>query len=56
MTRLRFPLERFLATITPRTKLIIVASPNNPTGTTVSREHLLENRRGGGAAGGADGG
>jgi histidinol-phosphate aminotransferase len=38
---LEFPLERFLAAITPRTKLIIVASPNNPTGTTVSREQLL---------------
>jgi histidinol-phosphate aminotransferase len=36
-----FPYERFLAAITPRTKLIIVASPNNPTGATVSREHLL---------------
>lgn len=36
-----FPFERFLAAITPRTKLIIVATPNNPTGTTVSREHLL---------------
>jgi histidinol-phosphate aminotransferase len=38
---LEFPFERFLAAITPRTKLIIVASPNNPTGATVSREHLL---------------
>ena len=38
---LEFPLERFLAAITPRTKLIIIASPNNPTGATVSREHLL---------------
>lgn len=38
---LQFPFERFLASITPQTKLIIVASPNNPTGTTVSREHLL---------------
>ena len=37
-----FPLDRFLAAITPRTRLIIVASPNNPTGTTVSREHLLQ--------------
>jgi histidinol-phosphate aminotransferase len=36
-----FPFERFREAITPRTKLIIVASPNNPTGTTVSREHLL---------------
>lgn len=38
---LEFPFERFLAAITPRTKLIIVASPNNPTGATVSREHVL---------------
>jgi histidinol-phosphate aminotransferase len=38
---LRFPFERFLSAITPKTKLIIVASPNNPTGATVSREHLL---------------
>jgi len=36
-----FPLDRFLAAITPRTKLMIVASPNNPTGISVSREHLL---------------
>jgi histidinol-phosphate aminotransferase len=38
---LAFPFERFLAAITPRTKLIIVASPNNPTGSTISREQLL---------------
>jgi histidinol-phosphate aminotransferase len=38
---LAFDLERFLAAITPRTKLIIVASPNNPTGASVPREHLL---------------
>ncbi|MGA8941020.1 MAG: histidinol-phosphate transaminase [Acidobacteriaceae bacterium] len=38
---LTFPFDRFLAAITTRTKLIIVASPNNPTGATVSREHLL---------------
>jgi histidinol-phosphate aminotransferase len=38
---LEFPFERFLAAITPRTKLIIIASPNNPTGATVCREHLL---------------
>ncbi len=38
---LEFPLERFLAAITERTKLVIVASPNNPTGAVVSREHLL---------------
>lgn len=38
---LQFPTERFLAAITERTKLIMVASPNNPTGATVSREDLL---------------
>ncbi len=37
-----FPLDRFLAAITPGTKLILVASPNNPTGTTIPREHLLQ--------------
>ena len=30
-----------MAAITERTKLIIVASPNNPTGAVVGREHLL---------------
>jgi histidinol-phosphate aminotransferase len=38
---LEFPFERFMAGITERTKLIIVASPNNPTGQVVGREHLL---------------
>ena len=38
---LEFPFKRFMAAITEKTKLIIVASPNNPTGATVSREHLL---------------
>jgi histidinol-phosphate aminotransferase len=38
---LEFPFERFMAAITKRTKLIIVASPNNPTGAVVNREHLL---------------
>jgi histidinol-phosphate aminotransferase len=38
---LEFPFERFMEAITPKTKLIIVASPNNPTGATVNREHLL---------------
>ncbi len=38
---LDFPFERFMAAITERTKLIIVASPNNPTGAVVSRSHLL---------------
>src|SRR5271170_2596031 len=38
---MEFPYERFITAITERTKLIIVASPNNPTGAVVSREHLL---------------
>jgi histidinol-phosphate aminotransferase len=38
---LEFPFERFVAAITEKTKLIIVATPNNPTGSSVSREHLL---------------
>jgi histidinol-phosphate aminotransferase len=37
-----FPLSRFLAAITPRTKLIMIATPNNPTGQTVSREQILK--------------
>src|ERR1700712_4437802 len=40
-TSMGFPRERFLAAITDKTKLIMVASPNNPTGTTVPREDLL---------------
>jgi len=39
---LEFPFERFRAEITPETKLIMVASPNNPTGAVVSRAHLLD--------------
>ncbi len=37
---LAFPYERFLAAITPRTKLIILASPNNPTGAVLTREQI----------------
>ena len=38
---LEFPFERVIAAITEKTKLIMVATPNNPTGAPVSREHLL---------------
>ena len=38
---LRFPLEKVLSNIGAGTKLIAVASPNNPTGGVASREQLL---------------
>jgi len=38
---LAFPYERFLAAITPRTKLVVICSPNNPTGAVVGREQVL---------------
>jgi histidinol-phosphate aminotransferase len=38
---LQFPFDRVVAAITERTKLVIIASPNNPTGATVSRGQLL---------------
>ncbi|MDE1175956.1 MAG: histidinol-phosphate transaminase [Edaphobacter sp.] len=38
---LEFPFEKLLAAITERTKLIIVASPNNPTGAVATRAQLL---------------
>ncbi len=37
---LEFPFEGVMAGITPRTKLIILCSPNNPTGTVISREQI----------------
>ena len=37
---LLFPLERLLEGITPKTKLVILCSPNNPTGTVISREQI----------------
>ena len=36
----RIDLEAVLAAITPRTKLVFVAAPNNPTGTTNTRAEL----------------
>jgi histidinol-phosphate aminotransferase len=36
-----FPFERILAAITPRTRLIFIANPNSPTGSTATREQLL---------------
>jgi histidinol-phosphate aminotransferase len=37
----RFPTRDVLAAITPRTRLIAIANPNNPTGATVARSDLL---------------
>jgi histidinol-phosphate aminotransferase len=37
----QFPTKQVLQTISPRTRLIAIASPNNPTGTTVKRQDLL---------------
>jgi histidinol-phosphate aminotransferase len=39
---LQFPFERLLAAITPRTKVIAVANPNSPSGSTATRAQLLE--------------
>jgi histidinol-phosphate aminotransferase len=36
----RFDLEALVAAITPRTKLVFIAAPNNPTGTTNTRAEL----------------
>jgi histidinol-phosphate aminotransferase len=36
----RFDLEALLAAITPRTKLVFIANPNNPTGTMNARAEL----------------
>ncbi|HWG16460.1 MAG TPA: histidinol-phosphate transaminase [Acidobacteriaceae bacterium] len=38
---LAFPYERFVTAITPRSKLVVISSPNNPTGSVVSREQIL---------------
>jgi histidinol-phosphate aminotransferase len=40
-TDFRFPFERLLDAITPRTKVIAIANPNSPTGSVVSRTQLL---------------
>jgi histidinol-phosphate aminotransferase len=39
---LRFPFERLLAAITPRTKIIAVANPNSPSGSAATHAQLLE--------------
>jgi len=39
---LKFPFERLLAAITPRTKIIAIANPNSPSGSAATRMQLLE--------------
>jgi histidinol-phosphate aminotransferase len=39
---LKFPFERLLAAITPRTKIIAIANPNSPSGSAAARAQLLE--------------
>ncbi len=36
-----FPLKQILTSISPATRLIAIASPNNPTGTVATREEIL---------------
>jgi histidinol-phosphate aminotransferase len=38
----KFPLGRILSSITPATRLVAIASPNNPTGAVASHEELLQ--------------
>jgi histidinol-phosphate aminotransferase len=37
----RFPLERILDSITPRTRMIVITNPHNPTGLVVDRGDIL---------------
>jgi len=37
-----FPLEEVLAAVTPRTSLIVLSTPNNPSGTMIPRESILQ--------------
>jgi histidinol-phosphate aminotransferase len=39
---LAFPFERLVAAITPRTKIIVIANPNSPSGTVCTRAEILE--------------
>ena len=38
---LRFPFDRLLAAVTPRTKIIAIANPNSPSGSVATRAQLL---------------
>src|SRR5271166_2314424 len=38
----QFPIAKLLSSVTPATRLIAIASPNNPTGTVATREQVLQ--------------
>jgi histidinol-phosphate aminotransferase len=38
---LQFPFERLIAAIMPRTKIVAIASPNSPAGSTATREQIV---------------
>ncbi len=38
----QFPIAKLLSSITPATRLIAIASPNNPTGTVATRDQVLQ--------------
>jgi histidinol-phosphate aminotransferase len=39
---LRFPFDRLIAAITPRTKIVAIANPNSPSGSAATRAQILE--------------
>lgn len=39
---LQFPFECLVAAVTPRTKIIAIASPNSPAGSVATREQIIE--------------
>ena len=39
---LQLPFERILAAVTPRTKVVAIASPNSPSGSVATREQVIE--------------
>ena len=39
---LKFPFDRLLAAITPRTKIIAIANPNSPSGSVATRAQIIE--------------
>src|ERR1700743_2538754 len=45
--RFRFPVDAMLSAIHPRTRLIAIANPNSPTGTTIARDAIVAIAEGG---------